>query len=368
MSEDERWMQKALELAELGRNQTSPNPLVGAVVVRNGELVGQGAHLKAGGPHAEVHALRMAGEQASGSTVYVTLEPCSHYGRTPPCAKALIEAGVARVVVAMEDPNPQVHGRGIQLLREAGIEVRTGVLSEQAALQNESFLTWVTQKRPFIVWKCAATLDGYIATETGHSFYVTGEAARAEVQHLRERIPAIAVGVETVLKDNPRLTVRSATAKRQPLRVIFDSQLRFTADAQMLSEPGRTLIYTTVAAATTANATALQQAGGTQLEVAPMPTEANGRVSLTAALQDLAGRGIDSLLVEGGATLASALLQQQLIDKVVYFVAPKLLAGGMNALFGANHMRMTEAIQLRNVTWSQIGDDLRCEGYPQYGS
>ena len=362
-------MQIALTLAELGRGQTSPNPMVGAVLVKDGEVVGQGAHLKAGLAHAEVHALRMAGENAKGATAYVTLEPCSHYGRTPPCADALIEAGVRRVVIAMEDPDVRVQGQGVMKLRQAGIEVATGVLATAAAHLNEEYVTLKEKERPFVTWKCAATLDGYIATANGHSSFVTGPEARRTVHEMRRRVSAIAVGIQTVLSDNPRLTVRlgedAESNLPNPVRVVFDSRLRMPLEAAMLKEPGQTLIYTTKATVShSADAIiALQERGA---EVVGVEADVTGRVQLAAALGDLARRGYQGVLVEGGATIAWALLQEQLVDKVVYYIAPKLLGGGLPALSGHGPTRMDAAIALHSLVWTQVGDDLRVEGYPVY--
>lgn len=364
-------MQIALTLAELGRGQTSPNPMVGAVLVKDGEVVGQGAHLKAGLAHAEVHALRMAGENAKGATAYVTLEPCSHYGRTPPCADALIEAGVRRVVIAMEDPDVRVQGQGVMKLRQAGIEVATGVLATEAAHLNEEYVTLKEKERPFVTWKCAATLDGYIATANGHSSFVTGPEARRTVHEMRRRVSAIAVGIQTVLSDNPRLTVRlgedAESNLPHPVRVVFDSRLRMPLEAAMLKEPGQTLIYTTKATVRhSADAIiALQERGA---EVIGVEADATGRVQLAAALADLARRGYQGVIVEGGATIAGALLQEQLVDKVVYYIAPKLLGGGLPALSGHAPDRMDAAIALHSVVWTQVGDDLRVEGYPVYAT
>ncbi|CAM3850809.1 bifunctional diaminohydroxyphosphoribosylaminopyrimidine deaminase/5-amino-6-(5-phosphoribosylamino)uracil reductase RibD [Alicyclobacillus pomorum] len=367
---DKRFMQMALQAAEAGRGQTSPNPLVGAVIVRDGEVVGVGAHLKAGTPHAEVHALRMAGDRAEGATVYVTLEPCSHHGRTPPCCDALIAAKVQRVVVALTDPNPVVSGEGIRRLREAGILVEVGVCANEAARQNEAYLTWRRKARPFVLWKCAATLDGYIAAPNGHSTYVTGEVARQEVQMLRRSLSAIAVGVGTVLADDPRLTVReqghpNEVSAFQPVRVVFDSQLRTPPTAALLDQPGRTIIYCTGEAIErrTDRAQALSRSN---VDVVPVVEGPDGRVSLRAALKDLGQRGYISVLVEGGCQLSSALLEERLVDKVVYYVAPKLLGRGIPALNGPVPDSMAEAIDLCDVTWTQVGSDIRVEGYPVY--
>lgn len=368
-SEDERFMQMALTLAELGRGQTSPNPMVGAVLVKDGEVIGQGAHLKAGLPHAEVHALRMAGDKANGATAYVTLEPCSHHGRTPPCADALIDAGVRRVVIAIQDPDVRVQGQGVLKLRQAGIEVVTGILATAVEILNEEYLTFKQKGRPFVTWKCAATLDGYIATSSGHSSFVTGPESRRTVHDMRRRVSAVAVGIQTVLADNPRLTVRLSEDPEanlpHPVRVVFDSRLRMPPDAAMLKEPGQTLIYTTNSTLRhSAQAiTTLRERGA---EVVGVEEDAEGHVQLAEALNDLAQRGYQGVLVEGGATITGALLKEQLVDKVVYYMAPKLLGGGLPALTGYGPTRMDEAIPLHSVVWTQVGDDLRLEGYPVY--
>jgi diaminohydroxyphosphoribosylaminopyrimidine deaminase / 5-amino-6-(5-phosphoribosylamino)uracil reductase len=369
---DEEFMAMALKLAEFGRGQTSPNPIVGAVIVNQGEIVGYGSHLKAGTPHAEVHALNMAGERAKGATAYVTLEPCSHYGRTPPCADALIKAGVKRVVIGCLDPNPKVSGRGAQKLREAGIQVEVGVLEALARRQNEAFFHWVTKRRPYVVWKCASTLDGYIATASSHSLYVTGEDARRDVQRLRRELPAIAVGIHTVLADDPRLTVRLDDAvsqeNRQPLRVVFDSQLRLPSNAKLLTQPGKTVVFTTreLSLLDVGRYESYLQSGS--LEIVRVDADERGRVSLLHALGHLADMGIHSLLVEGGRTLVSELFKAQLVDKVIYYISPKLLGGGIPALDGLGKQLMSEAVVLKDVRMTQIGQDIRIDGYPSYPS
>jgi diaminohydroxyphosphoribosylaminopyrimidine deaminase/5-amino-6-(5-phosphoribosylamino)uracil reductase len=365
--DDEHYMRIALRLAELGRGQTSPNPLVGCVIVKDGEIIGQGAHLRAGTPHAEVHALRMAGDRAEGATAYVTLEPCSHFGRTPPCTDALIRAGIRRVVVAAVDPDPRVCGRGLARLRDAGIDVQTGILEQEAVRQNEGFRMRVLTGRPLVLWKCAATLDGYIAAHTGHSQYVTGPAAREAVQRLRSQHAAVAVGSGTAIADDPRLTVRSANgeaAPHQPLRVVFDSRLRLSPGSRMLREPGRTLVYTLEAALEGPKAADLRAAGA---ELAAMPAGPDGRVDLSAALADLGRRGVNELLVEGGSELVSTLLARRLVDRVAYFVAPKLLGGGIPALRGLNPDRMDGAVRLEVDRVTTHGDDLCLWGRPVYG-
>lgn len=374
---DQHYMDMALQLAEFGRNQTAPNPMVGAVIVKDGRVVGQGAHLKAGEPHAEVHALRMAGHHAKGATLYVTLEPCSHHGRTPPCAQAVIDAGMSRVVIAMEDKNPVVRGQGIEMMRCAGIEVVTGVRHDEAERLNEAFFVWTTKRRPFVLWKCASTVDGYIAATSGDSKWVTGEAARDTVQHLRAELPAIAVGIGTVLADDPRLTLRNRPGN-QPLRVIFDSHLRFPVSAAMLQEPGSTLIYTLLSKEEIEKTEIGKQyqekdkqirigaSDNPSVEIVRVVADDTGRVSVPAVLADLADRDVTGLLLEGGPTLVAEFVKQRLIDKVVYYIAPKLLGGGVPALSGIRPKYMRDAVNLKDVSWSTIGSDLRLEAYPDW--
>jgi diaminohydroxyphosphoribosylaminopyrimidine deaminase/5-amino-6-(5-phosphoribosylamino)uracil reductase len=370
VTEDERFMRMALELAELGRGQTRPNPLVGAVIVRDGEIVGQGAHLKAGGPHAEVHALAMAGPKAKGATAYVTLEPCNHYGKTPPCSEALIEAGVRRVVIATKDPFPLVDGGGIARLRAAGVDVQTDVLVEQAMHQNETYMKWARTGLPFVWWKSAATLDGYIAADSGHSRYVTSDAARTSVQELRRAVQAIAVGIGTVLADDPRLTIRDGDsgepADVQPIRIVFDSQLRMPATASMLTQPGTTVIYTSQRSLDALTGERLRAFNNHRVELVPVELNQGGRVSLSAALSHMGKRNIQSVVVEGGSQIVSQLFQHHLIDKVSYYLAPKLLGGGISALKGRAVSNMGEAVELERVTWSRVGPDILVEGYPIY--
>jgi diaminohydroxyphosphoribosylaminopyrimidine deaminase / 5-amino-6-(5-phosphoribosylamino)uracil reductase len=366
---DEHFMGLALSIAKIASGQSSPNPPVGAVVVNDGRIVGQGVHLTAGGPHAEVHALNMAGSEAEGGTIYVTLEPCNHHGRTPPCTEAILKAGIRRVVVGSADPNPHVTGHGLQRLRDAGLQVTVGVLKSEADKMNEIFLHYVMKSRPFVVWKCAATLDGYIATKSGHSQYVTGEVARGEVQALRRGLSGIAVGIGTVLADDPRLTVRDSDgpvqAKGQPKRIVFDSKLRIPRAARLLYEPGETLIVTTNEA--------VQSEPGKMSILACIPgvtvlpvRSGNGRISLSEALVEISNQGVMSILLEGGSSLASACFREQLIDKIVYYIAPKFLGGGIPALFGNTTESMANAVSLRDVNYRQVGEDLCIEGYPLY--
>lgn len=352
MAEDSRWMAEALHLAELGLYGTSPNPRVGCVLVREGELLGSGWHKKAGEPHAEVYALREAGAAARGATVYVTLEPCSHYGRTPPCADALIRAGVARVVVAMQDPNPQVAGQGIARLRAAGIEVECGLMEAAAKQLNAGFVARMTRGMPLVRSKVGMSLDGRTALANGVSQWITGAAARRDVQHWRARSCAVLTGINTILADDAQLNVREIEVERQPLRVVLDSQLRMPPEAKVLR--GGALIY--AALDDGQKITRLRQAGA---EVAVLP-DGNGRVDLQAVLRDLAARGCNEVLVEAGAVLNGALLRAGLVDELLLYVAPQLLGDAARGIAALGEF--TELAQRVNLTWQdvrQVGNDLR---------
>jgi len=332
-TDDARWMARALRLARRGLYTTDPNPRVGCVLVREGRVVGEGWHERAGGPHAEVVALRQAGEAARGATCYVTLEPCSHHGRTPPCAEALVAAGVSRVVAAMTDPNPQVAGRGLARLRAAGIEVESGLMAETARELNLGFVARMTRVRPWVRVKLAASLDGRTALASGESQWITGVAARRDVQRWRAQASAILTGVGTVLADDPALTVRPAELGedpgRQPLRVVVDSRLRTPPAARLLRQAGPVLVATREDA-DPARCRALEAAGA---EVLPLLADETGRVALPALLAALAAREVNELHVEAGATLAGALVAQGLADELLLYQAPLLLGDEGRGLF-----------------------------------
>ena len=324
-STDVSMMHQALDLAALGRFSTSPNPRVGCVIAQGGQVVGQGFHVKAGEPHAEVHALRQAGEMAKGATAFVTLEPCSHYGRTPPCAEALVRAGVSRVVVAMRDPNPLVAGKGLALLEAAGIKTECGLLESEARELNRGFLSRIERRRPFVRLKCAVSLDGKTALSDGSSFWITGEEARADVQVLRAESCAVLTGIGTVLADNPRLNVRAFPTLRQPARIVLDSRLRLPSNSHLLTDgQSPTLIAT------------LERDEG---RLSPyrehahirilMPSEtADGKIDLNSLMRLLAGEGYGEVMVEAGAKLASAFLAEDLADEIVLYRSPKILGSG----------------------------------------
>lgn len=363
--EDRRWMRRALALAARARGRTSPNPLVGAVLVREGRAVGEGFHRRAGGPHAEVEALRQAGDEACGATLYVTLEPCCHHGRTPPCTEALIRAGVRRVVAAMVDPDQRVCGRGLAALRAAGIRVEVGLLEEEARRLNEAYLALKLLGRPFITMKYAMTLDGRIATRQGDSRWVTGEVARRFVHRLRDRVDVIAVGVGTVLSDDPRLTARLPRGGRDPIRLVIDSRARTPPDARVLQvrpESGAPTWIAVTAAAPARRLRALVAAGA---EILCLPATAEGRVDLVALMEELGRRGVLHVLVEGGAAIHGALLAAGLVDQVLAFIAPKL-AGGAGApgpVGGPGVERMAGAYRLEGVKLRRLGGDWLIAGY-----
>lgn len=357
-------MQLALDLAASAKGQTNPNPLVGAVIVKDGVIVGTGLHRKAGEPHAEVHAFRMAGEHAKGATLYVTLEPCSHFGKTPPCANLVKESEVARVVVAMEDPNPSVAGRGIRLLREAGIEVEVGLLEADARKLNERFIHNMVKCRPFVISKFAMTLDGKIATHTGHSQWISGEESRLQVHHLRNEVDGILVGVGTVLADNPSLTTRIPDVKgKNPIRIVVDSNLRTPIDANVVNtEEANTIIVTSMDSAADKKAQ-LEEIGVKIITV----SKENGLLNLDEMLEKLYLEGITDLVVEGGAEINASFLRQGLIDKFIVYVAPKVL-GGHNSktpFAGEDVEFMHSSLNVQFDTVEKIGDDLCIIAYPK---
>lgn len=362
---DEQWMHMALQLASKGLGRTSPNPVVGAVIVNNGQVAGTGFHQKAGTPHAEIHALREAGSLAQGATLYVTLEPCCHHGQTPPCTKAIIQAGIGRVVVATLDPNPLVAGKGIQQLRAAGIQVTVGVLEEEARRQNEVFMKYMTAKRPFCALKMAVTLDGKIATAGGDTRWITGPQSRTFTHRLRSRYDAILVGINTVINDDPLLTCRLEERPIQdPVRIILDSKLRISPTARVvnLSSEAPTIIVTT-RHHDPEKKSLLERRG---VEIIPVDDE-RGKVNLRSLMEVLAHRNITSVLIEGGAQVAAAFLEANLVDKLYWFMAPKIIGGqaALSSVSGQGRSQLKDAWQFEIHETNRLGDDLLMILYPR---
>lgn len=361
---DAHYMARAVELARKGHYSTHPNPRVGCVIVRDGQIVGEGWHERAGEPHAEVHALRAAGELARGATAYVTLEPCSHHGRTPPCADALVNAGLARVVAAMQDPNPEVAGRGLQRLQEAGIATDSGVLENEARLLNQGFLKRMEHGMPFVRVKLAMSLDGRTAMASGESQWITGPDARSAVQRLRAQASVVLTGADTVLADDARLTVRAAelgldaeqtalALSRPPLRVLIDGRLRVPLEAAFF-KAGPALVATCVAVEE-------QYANGPECLIVP---GAEGQVDLRQLLVELAARGVNEVLVEAGPRLAGAFAQQGLVDEYQIFMAGKFLGSSARPLLDWPLAQMKDAPALKITEIRAVGDDWRVTAIP----
>ncbi len=356
-------MKRAISLARRGVGKTAPNPAVGCVIVRDETVVGEGWHKKAGAPHAEINALRQAGEKSRHADAYVTLEPCSHFGKTPPCADALVRAGVARVFVGMIDPNPQVCGKGVEVLRAAGIEVITGILEKECAGLNESFVKHVTTGLPFVILKSAMTLDGKTATASGDSKWITSEKSRSYVHKLRAVVDGIMVGVGTVIADDPQLTCRLEGKRKDPVRIVVDSRLRIPVNARVLhlDSGSKTCIATTLRESEKIDE--LRKSG---VEIISC-RENSGRVDLEDLLRKLGAMGIQSLLLEGGRELAGEALRLGLIDKFLLFYAPKLCGGGdgLGLFAGTGVGRMDDAQRLGDIQIRRFGEDLLIEGYPE---
>ena len=356
---DEIFMREALRIARNAEGRTSPNPLVGAVVVRDGKIIAEGWHRQAGTPHAEIHALNMAGELAKGATLYVTLEPCSHFGRTPPCANAIVDAGIKKVFAAMSDPNPKVAGRGFEILKAAGVEVEVGLLQEEARKLNEIFIKWVTKNLPFVTLKFACSLDGKIATVGGESQWISCLESRKFSHRLRDLNDAILVGVGTVLADNPTLTTRLVEGKN-PVRVIVDSNLKTPLNSKVVTDKSARTIIATTMNAPPEKISALKNFG-----VEIIFAGEGERVDLKILMSELARREITSVLVEGGGTIHFSMLKEKLVDKIFAFVAPKIIGGknSLSAVAGAGFEKLSDAVNLKNFTAEKIGEDFLLGGY-----
>ncbi len=361
--DDHSYMKQALDLAEKGRGWTSPNPMVGALVVKDGRIVGRGYHRRAGASHAEVNAIDDAGACARGATLYVTLEPCNHVGRTPPCTRKINETGIRRVVVAMRDPNPGVQGGGNGYLRARGIEVTTGICEKRARTLNEGFITWITTGRPFVIVKCAATLDGRIATRTGDSRWVTGPAARRFVHHIRHGVDGIMVGAQTVKKDDPSLTTRlDGETGADPTRIILDTHLSVSPTARMLHQASDAPTWMVCGPDAPADRRAALENAGAQVITASLKTD---RIDLPALMKLLGAMGITSLLIEGGGSVIGSAFASDIVDKVCFFYAPKILGGddGVPICRGAGPESMQQSIPVHDLSVFRFDADVMLQGY-----
>jgi diaminohydroxyphosphoribosylaminopyrimidine deaminase/5-amino-6-(5-phosphoribosylamino)uracil reductase len=356
LSYDEKYMRLAMQLAGNAIGRTSPNPLVGAVIVKDNRVVGCGWHRKAGTPHAEVHALNQAGELAQGADVYVTLEPCAHYGKTPPCAKALVEAKVKNVYGGLLDVNPKVAGKGFKILEDAGIHVEYGFLQDELRKQNEVFFKWIEHKKPFIVLKAAMTLDGKIATATGQSKWITNETSRAYGYKLRDIYDGIMVGINTVIEDNPMLTARVDGGKN-PIRIVVDSSLKIDINANVVQDKSAKTIIATTDKADKDKILKLQ---AQDVDVIVVDKDENDKVDIEKLLDILGQQNICSILVEGGATLSGSFVAKKLVDKVYFFIAPKIVGGkeAKTPVAGTGILNLQEALALKDIQIEKLEEDI----------
>ncbi len=359
----EHYMKMAIGLAMKAKGRTSPNPLVGAVVVNQEEVVGTGHHEKAGLPHAEIIALSNAKKKAQGGDLYVNLEPCSHFGRTPPCCDALIEAGIKRVFIGMKDPNPLVSGKGLEKLNNAGIETIVGILEDESQTFNEIFVKYITTKKPFVVLKSAASLDGKIAVPSGDSKWITGEQARAKVHELRDEVDAILVGANTVIKDDPQLTSRvKGRDTKNPVRVILDSSLKIPEHSRVLQKDES--VKTIIAVTGRASSEKIKRFEDQDIQII-QTEDKDGKVDWKTLLVELGKMEVTSLLIEGGSEVNASALQAGIVDKIIFFFAPKIIGGShsipMFGLEGAQ--KLSAAVRLVNLEMSMLGDDIMVTGY-----
>ena len=357
---DEYYMRKALELAKRGEGYTSPNPMVGAVIVKNGEIISSGYHKYFGGPHAEINALKDAGRQAEGATIYVNLEPCSHYGKTPPCSLALIKAGIKKAVIAMEDPNPLVAGRGIKQLKKAGIEIKSGVLGKEARDLNEVFIKYISSDYPFIYLKMAQTLDGFLASKNGDSKWISNKKARLYTHKLRHKVDAILVGINTLINDNPRLTTRLTDGTgKDSLRIVLDTKLKIPLHARIINQQSSadTLIVTAKDINKEKKERLINKQG---VEILSLDLEENNEIPLKVLLKILHERNISSILVEGGGKINYSFLNNNLIDKLYAFIVPKILGGrdGISVFNGIGPESIKKAINLQEVEYKILDDNI----------
>ena len=361
MNEHEKYMMHAIKLAEKGKGSVNPNPLVGSVIVKNGNIIGEGYHEKFGSAHAEVNAFNHATEDPEGADMYVTLEPCSHYGKTPPCALKIIEKKVKRVFISQLDPNPLVSGRGVKLLKDAGIEVIVGINEEESKKQNEIFLKYIQTKKPFVALKYAMTLDGKIATRSKDSKWITNEKSRAFVHDLRNEYQAILVGANTILADDPMLTTRRDIPSRNPIRIILDPELVINLNAHVVktAQDIRTIIYTS------REVDLVKMALLKEKNVEIYQIDATPNFNLNEVMSHIGQLSIDSILVEGGSFVHAKMIEENIADKAYVFIAPKIIGGkeALTPIGGIGVEKISEAYQLKNITMKTFDDDILIEGY-----
>ncbi len=364
MRDDEYYIRLCLSLAKKGKGRTSPNPMVGAVVVKDDRIIGKGYHKKAGLPHAEAIAISKAGSDAEGATLYVSLEPCCHSNKkTPPCTKKIIESKIKKVVIGMIDPNPLVSGKGIEELIASNIEVKMGVLEDEAKRLNESFIKYIKTKTPFVILKIAESLDGKIATNTGESKWITGEKAREYAHKLRDENDAVLVGIGTVLRDNPSLTTRLKNKKgKDPIRVVVDSSLRIGPSSKILTQ--KSDARTIIATSKTASKNKIEKIKKTGAEIILLKTK-NGKIPLAQLMKELGRREIISLMIEGGSEIAASAIKEAVVDKVVFFIAPKIITGrdAKPSIGGEGISKLKDALALKDVSVKRVGEDIMVEGY-----
>lgn len=353
-------MERALELAMKGLGKVNPNPLVGAVIVKNGEIIGEGYHERYGEAHAERNAVKNAVKPVEGSTIYVTLEPCAHYGKTPPCVDLIIEKKFKKVVIGMLDPNEKVSGKSIEKLKKHGIEVIVGVKEEECKKMNEIFIKYITSKIPFVILKSGMSLDGKIATYSGESKWITSKESREDAQNLRNRLSSIMVGVNTVVADDPFLTCRVNTEK-QLIRIVVDTNLRIPLDSKVVNNNDKLTIVATTLKADVNKKQALRALGVKVIEV----PEKNNKVNLKELVKSLGQEGIDSILIEGGGTVNFSALEENIVDKVIFYIAPKILGGenSKSCIAGIGFSALDNAVNLKDMSYRKIGGDLVVEGY-----
>lgn len=361
MNRDEYYMKRALSLAKRGLGSTNPNPMVGALLVKNNRILSQGYHRRAGQPHAEIEAIKRARRDAKGSTLYVNLEPCTHFGKTPPCIEKIISEGIKKVVIGMRDPNPVNNGKGIKRLQRAGIDVRSGILKRESEALNRIFKTYITKNRPYVTVKIAQSLDGKIATSSGHSKWITNRESRQFVHRLRSRVDAVLVGVKTIIKDDPLLNARIKDAKRQPIRIVLDSGLNIPKDSRVIKERSSKLIVATTENVPPKRARELQKR---DIDIIPFKQKRR-RVDLKHLLRYLAHIGISHVLVEGGGTVIADFLQNKLVDEMLIFISPKVIGGrdAVTSVEGDGVRLINQAVKLKDIELEKFGEDILIKGY-----